>query len=159
MYNKMKIILIVTMLTAIIMVGCEDYPRDDFNVYVENTSDNDVYACCGYFYPDTTFQRYIYKAEIISNCKAVVLQYNRVFILRPENRQDTLSIFLISSNTMSKYAWDYISNAYDILCRYDLSGSDILNLNYTIPYPPSPTMKDMKMYPSYEDITNKEEHP
>lgn len=42
------------------------------------------------------------------------------------------------------------------MLRYSLSGHDILNLNYTIPYPPSAAMKDMKMYPPYEEVIKQE---
>ena len=53
---------------------------------------------------------------------------------------------------MQKYDLSVILATYNILCRYDLSGNDIKQLDYTIPYPPSPVMKDMKMYPPYEEV-------
>jgi len=149
--------LILCLFITILIIGCDDYKSDDYNVYVENASGQDIYACCGYFYPDTTFQRYIYKPEIKNNSKNIALPYNRVFVLRPEIREDTLSVFIISSDAMEKCSWNDIASDYNILCRYDLSGSDIVALNYTIPYPPSPAMKDMKMYPPYEEVIKQNE--
>ena len=31
-----------------------------------------------------------------------------------------------------------------------------IQLDYIIPYPPSPVMKDMKMYPPYEEVIKQE---
>ena len=149
--------LILCLFITILIIGCDDYKSDDYNVYVENTSGQNVCVCCGYFYPDTTFQRYIYKSEINNKGKEIVLPYNEVFILRPEIREDTLSVFIISSDIIGKYDWCDVASNYNILCRFDLSGQNILDLNYVIPYPPSPAMKDMKMYPPYEEIIKQEE--
>ena len=148
--------LILCFFIIILIIGCDDSKSDDYNVYVKNASGQDIYACCGYFYPDTTFQRYIYKPEIKNNSKNIALPYNRVFVLRPEIREDTLSVFIISSDAMEKCSWNDIASDYNILCRYDLSSQDILQLDYTIPYPPSPAMKDMKMYPPYEEVIKQE---
>ncbi len=32
-----------------------------------------------------------------------------------------------------------------------------IQLDYIIPYPPSPVMKDMKMYPPYDEVIKQEE--
>ncbi len=70
---------------------------------------------------------------------------------------DTFSILIFDVETLNNKSWKEISDNYLVLCRYDLSGQDIKTLNSVIPYPPSPAMKDMKMYPSYEEIINKEQ--
>ena len=139
--------LILCLFITILIIGCDDYKSDDYNVYVENASGQDIYACCGYFYPDTTFQRYIYKPEIKNNSKNIALPYNRVFVLRPEIREDTLSVFIISSDAMEKCSWNDIASDYNILCRYDLSGNDIKKPNSPTPLPPSPPRKEMKRNP------------
>lgn len=65
---------------------------------------------------------------------------------------DTFSVFVLDKQVLDTVSWKQICSDYMVLCRYDLSGLDLKQLNSTIPYPPSPTMKDMKMYPPYEEI-------
>ena len=63
--------------------------------------------------------------------------------------KDTLHYFIIDLDTLNTYSWEEIKEGYKILQRYDLGGRDIESLNYTIPYPPTEAMRDMKMYPPY----------
>lgn len=65
---------------------------------------------------------------------------------------DTLSVFVISNDSIKKYGYDNIAKSNNILVRYDLSIPDMKSLGYIFPYPPSPQMKDMKMYPPFEEI-------
>ena len=63
--------------------------------------------------------------------------------------KDTLSIFIFSTDTLNKYSWEEVWRDYKILKRYDLSYEDCVRLNFIVPYPPTPTMSRMKMYPKY----------
>jgi len=66
-------------------------------------------------------------------------------------KNDTLSIFFFNRDTLRKYPWETIRKDYNILKRYDLSIQDIQLLDYEISYPPNEAMKEMKMYPPYEE--------
>ncbi len=65
--------------------------------------------------------------------------------------KDTLSVFFFHQDTLQKYKWQEIKDKYKILKRYDLSLNDLQNLNFSIPYPPDETMKNMKIYPPYKE--------
>lgn len=69
---------------------------------------------------------------------------------------DTLSVFMIHRDTLLKYGYDDVRENYRILVRYDLDWEEVKKLNYIFPYPPTPDMKDMKMYPSYQEVINQE---
>jgi hypothetical protein len=67
---------------------------------------------------------------------------------------DTISVFFFSQDTLNTYSWEEIKHRYKVLRRYDLSIEDIQKLKNKydvpeIPYPPDERMKDMKMYPPY----------
>lgn len=62
---------------------------------------------------------------------------------------DTISVFILHSDTVKKYSWDIIRSEYKVLKRYDLSLRDLRDLNYTIYYPPTRAMRTIKMYPPY----------
>jgi hypothetical protein len=49
--------------------------------------------------------------------------------------RDTLSIFIIDTDTIINKPWVEIKNQYKILKRYDLSLQDLQNRNWTITYP------------------------
>ena len=69
---------------------------------------------------------------------------------------DTLSVFVLHADTVRKYSWDEIRNSYNIVVRYDLSEEDVRSFeDNTIPFPPTESMRNMKMWPPYEEVKNK----
>jgi hypothetical protein len=70
---------------------------------------------------------------------------------------DTLRIFILSPDTISKYGWENVRTNYRILVRYDLSYSNIENEsgNILLSYPPTPDMRNIKMFPPYEEVLPK----
>ena len=66
--------------------------------------------------------------------------------LRDRLPADTLSVFIISADTLSKYGYDEVAKNNRLLVRYDLSISNLKRLGWTIPYPPTEQMKGMKMF-------------
>ena len=69
--------------------------------------------------------------------------------------KDTLSIFFLSNDTLRKYGYIDVRENNRYLVRYDLSSSEVKQLDYTFPYPPTPEMSDMKMWPCYRDVIEK----
>ncbi len=76
------------------------------------------------------------------------LEWEKMFLYI---KTDTISIYIFHTDTLNKYSWKEICEDYLVLKRYDFSLEDLKRLKYNIPYPPSPIMRDMKMYPPYED--------
>lgn len=62
---------------------------------------------------------------------------------------DTIRIFVFSYDTLMKYDWEVIRSGYKILKRYDLTLKNLKDLNWSITYPPSEFMKDIKQFPPY----------
>ena len=83
-------------------------------------------------------------------------------VIHALNPNDTISVFIINLDTLKSYSWETIRDEYKIMVRYDLSADDIHSMEerdveaaYVIPFPPSPVMKNMHMYPSYEEVIAK----
>lgn len=72
-----------------------------------------------------------------------------------ENYKDTVHYFIMYNDTLKRYGLKQTLDTYNVILRYSLTGDDFHKLDYTIPYPPSPSMKDMTMYPPYEEIIRK----
>jgi uncharacterized protein Smg (DUF494 family) len=69
-------------------------------------------------------------------------------------RKDTIVIFLFDAYTLENNAWDTIVKRYMVLQRYDLSLQDLQKLEWMLPFPPTETMKHMRMYPPYGTYSN-----
>lgn len=142
---------------GIIFCQCESLYMD--RVYPIKLVNNKDYSIGCYFslggkygtyYPDTLIpirQDYVI-LDVISKEYTYdsKIEWREIFKELP---QDTLSIFIFHTDTLNKYSWEEVRNGYKILKRYDLSLQDIERLNYNVPYPPSPEMAKMKMYPKY----------
>ena len=79
----------------------------------------------------------------------VGIEYDDFFSVLP---QDTLSVFIIHGDTALTKPWKEIKEENNYIVRYDLSYNDFTNLNGCIPFPPTEAMRDMKMWPPYEEI-------
>ena len=62
-----------------------------------------------------------------------------------------MSVFIFDSEVLENIEWKEIRDNYMILKRYDLSLEDLQKLDFTLYYPPTEEMKDIKMYPPYEE--------
>jgi len=70
-----------------------------------------------------------------------------------DSAMKTLTIFILDGELYEKY-WqkpcDTIRKYVPILQRYQLSLTELQQLNWTITYPPTEAMKNIRMYPPYE---------
>ncbi len=64
---------------------------------------------------------------------------------------DTISFVVYDWEVLENTNWNVIRDEYKILKRYDLSLEDLQKLDFTLYYPPTEEMKDMKMYPPYDE--------
>lgn len=161
-----NISLIFVTLVVIFLAGCKEFFQIDvrYPITIENNSDVGIstYLALGEIegdsaYPDTTlsfYKRWIKKGtKPWSKATHDLSRYDHLerFERLP---QDTLSIFIFSSDVLNNNDWEDIQANYMILRRYDLSYKDLMRLlnKYgvpSIPYPPTEKMKEMKMFPPY----------
>lgn len=67
--------------------------------------------------------------------------------------KDTLSVFIMSLDTIGKYGYEDVCKNYRILVRYDLSVDEVEDVfDFVFPYPPTPVMEEMKMFPPYTEV-------
>ncbi len=148
-------------LLAILLSSCGKDYFEEGTAYFVNHSKEDIVLLRDYYYYqhyetfDTTLQIdytcYNFMRLLPHDSQMIMNWYKK----REICKSDTFSVFVISADTMRSNSWSNICNNYIVLCRYDLSGNDIKLLNSIIPYPPSPEMKDIHMYPPYEEIINR----
>ena len=155
----MKILILLFVLVA--CSGCKkDYFGSD-NASIKNMSDNNIVLIQDYLFYDRydndtvlkeDFSIYETSTRIVKPGDSSIFKYWNKSHKNAISPTDTFSVFILDEDVYYLCSWLDICKNYKVLSRYDLSGDDIINLQYTVPYPPSPAMKDMKMYPPYEKI-------
>ncbi|GHU85653.1 hypothetical protein FACS1894153_1260 [Bacteroidia bacterium] len=165
MIKILKRIINISVICSILFIitGCPFAMDYKYQWCVHNkTSDTlGVYMAFGIYefsptsYPDTTLPVYLDKNMIFMsepNTERTIfgtgIRWDKIIIELPK---DTLSIFVFNYDTLKNYTWEEINENYKILVRYDLSYNDLNMLKFTIHYPPTIEMKNMKMYPPYKE--------
>lgn len=153
----MRTILYLYITIALSMQSCEKVAMDkDFPLYVQNKSpclisvflniNEDNYA----IYPDTmisSVRNGIVEVPSGERCSVAGGSATWESVYEVSVPGDTLSLFIINTDTLAKYSWSQIRNDYNILKRYDLSLGDLQRLDFEVTYPPDTSMEGVQMYP------------
>ncbi|MEO6683368.1 MAG: hypothetical protein ABIN48_11165 [Ginsengibacter sp.] len=148
----MKKIIIPILLFVSCSSTCKKNPFVErvYSIKVANDAD---YACITFesrIYPDTALPANVpYYSTAFPEDYAVIdskTEWSNVYKKFPA---DTLSIFILNSDTVKVNEWGIIRSGYKILKRYDLSLEDLKKLNWTITYPAPEAMRNIKQYPPY----------
>ena len=151
----------------LILLGCSscDPNTHEFGFEVYNQSDREIDVCLNMWYlgiQDTlvpAYQDYDATSQYNYGFTTVEKKSVNLFIVpgsitaeeifRMAN--DTIRIFIFDTDTLAKYSWEEISRNYNILQRYDLTLKDMKLLKHDIYYPPTPAMRNIKMWPPYSE--------
>lgn len=141
--------IIICLFTASKCAMDHDYP-----LYLRNNSDQRVQFWTNRTgeneYPDTLLYHKPTGVTIPSNEKVDVaggsISWEKIY---QQVKTDTISFFIYNADTLDRYEWNIIKENYMILQRYDLSIYDLQKLDYTLYYPPTEAMRNMKMWPAY----------
>ena len=134
-----------------------------YTFYFVNQSDRSVYSFLGYNYPDTLLTTLIPGDPYGFGDTALLWQEigvsSNVFETVDETIHkiktvDTLSVFIIDLDTLEYYSWDTVVKYNLVLQRYDISLSDMEELEKNrhssiLIFPPTDDMKHIHMWPPY----------
>jgi len=104
--------------------------------FVRNETNKNVVYLVSKQYPDTSIpDNYNGLATVPAGMRTPQSfrtdSWDKVFSQFPS---DTISVFIISSDTLAAYNWQAIRSAYKIIKRYDLSRQDLERMSYEIIY-------------------------
>lgn len=159
MKTTFKSIGLLSMLLIVVCSTCELVMDYSYEIHLVNNAEHSIgYYFAdggkyGTFYPDSLPETNEYVMYDISRVLSPgyahhYSNWEKYFRTLPN---DTLSLFIFHTDTLNKYKWEEIRKNYRVLKRYDLSIEDIQLLDYEIPYPPTEKMKNMRMYPPYDE--------
>jgi len=162
---RKKISPLAILVSCVFLCSCEDWMakhlgESEYSFKNKATYNISVYSMmippCYYsnpatVYPDTTLptQMPLQMREIEPN-REYVYSYTRWTLEDIYNsfNTDTISYFVISTDTLEKYGWDSVRIGYRILQRYDYSVMDYYPSG-TPTFPPTEAMRNIKMWPPY----------
>ena len=141
-------------LSFLSLISCKLEETYKFNI--RNNSDKNVYSYegtpnLGNVYPDTIIRTSPPTLLISANTTIYKGGFSPQEKIWEDLSIDTMSIYFFDAETVDNIPWETIREEYKVLKRYDLSLEDIQFLDYEISYPPTEQMKDMRMYPPYEE--------
>ena len=134
------------LLLFVCFVSCEPW-GGMHGIHVENNSDLEIsfysYSLLyGQFYPDTILKQDTLKDYSLSHVKphsqiwvGTGFNYREIKKGNIPYYNDTLMFFVFSRDTLNKYSWEEIKRDYKILKRYDITGRQLNDQNWTITYP------------------------
>ena len=149
----MKYLLLLFFLLT--MPSCLLYMDKEAGVYIINQSDNDLYMGIGF---DSISSFYTPPDYVAFDDFRLCKQNEKKFFyctglfwdefFKSYNLK-TVSIFLLDSDTVQTYDIQTLKEGYKIKCRYDVTLKDLDLFRCTFTYPPTPEMRDIKMWPPY----------
>lgn len=107
-------------------------------------------------YPDTLLQAkldtFCLKENIPSYSSKLIYsgQGNYDMTLSSFLKIERLSIYVFSQSEVMDKGWDSIVKNNQYLVRYDLLADDLEMLNGEVHYPPTASMREVRMYPPYK---------
>ncbi|MBQ6186427.1 MAG: hypothetical protein IJK49_00580 [Prevotella sp.] len=153
-------------LLCIIISGC--FPEVE-ELYLSNDSSKRICAIHTAFDRDRVFGDTLLPKDTIRNPErnSIWLVENNAVDIEPFSEKvidgefiinhipDTFYIFIIDPDTIDKYTWDGVRKENNIIARYNVTLGFLKRNNFKVKYPPSLWMKELKMYPSYDEIIRK----
>jgi hypothetical protein len=128
---KMKLSIIFAMMLC--GSSCEKLVDHVYSIKIQNNTAEVIQFYASYTYPDTT---------IVNEKPRLKIAYPSSYSYWDSKEKwedilpsDTISMYILSKDTVDKYSWDLIRSGNKILKRYDLSIKDLEKQNWTITYP------------------------
>ncbi|MCQ2282039.1 MAG: hypothetical protein MJZ99_05390 [Bacteroidales bacterium] len=135
--------------------SCDTDDEQHHRISFYNGSAYNVFVAKSYDYPDTSLWHTQNVMTLGWNLEVGAHNYNNEALISRGSYEskfismDTLIVFVFNSDTLSSRGWDYVKDHNNVTQRYDLSLSNLRNLNWRIAFPPTEEMRNIKMWPPY----------
>ena len=127
----------------------------DHNVGIWGTYDQSINTLLPQNKPSIQIvSRSIY-VEDISPYLAIMLESKDW--VEPLSDDDTIRVFIFDLEILENTDWSVIRDQYLVKQRYDFTKEQLRGLTLRFSYPPTPEMKDIKMWPPYEEAIKQDE--
>lgn len=148
-----------SLLSVLLLSSISCQQNENFNIVFENLSDNSI--CIGFdsSYPDDSLNVITKIMDPINPCIEIA-PHSRDNIWEGVGKKVSWQYFFDHSQSYKGYVSftvmdkkikecgdpEKVQKEYNILARYDLTKTDIENLNWRLTYPPSPELSKMHIW-------------
>ena len=129
MSNLFMILLVLS------SVSCQKLFDHAYIIKIQNNSKDTIQFYASYNYPDTSMDVTKPLLKMVYPSKYSSLESKKQWDNVLVAPSDTISIFILSKDTLDKYDWAKIRNDYNILKRYDLSLEELKRQSWIVTYP------------------------
>jgi hypothetical protein len=166
MRNKTSFVLVFTLMT---LHSCKGWIEvGDDSILLRNTAHYEI-ACyvadginSGFSYPDTllpsTLNSFVFRESIKDSAWVFGTSGGFESFLSTATQNGVLSLFIFKQVDVERLGWEEVSSKNQYIVRYDLTSDNLRFLKGIIVYPPNEPMKDIHMFPSYEQLLNELEN-
>lgn len=161
--------LTILILAAICMLSSECLETmvgDECGLSMWNTSGRTIAVYGTYIQKDTIlpinypeFHTIYHSSSLVSklgNPTSTFIMSDHHNWVRSLSESDTVRIFIFDKEYLDNNDWSTVREEYSIL-RYDLTLQNVHDFGNQLFYPPTPEMKDIKMWPPYEEVIRQQE--
>lgn len=143
------------------VISCADNTRHNSIIFINNTG-VPIDVSYSLDYPDLDLGSYdisnmqVHQRRIMPNkASSNPLMFGDINASWEDRFQvlhiDTLIIQVFDSRIIDEYTWEKIRSDYMILQQYFVSLENLQSVDWEITFPPTPEMKDIKMWPPFEE--------
>jgi len=148
-----KIIFGSCIIYALIILSVSCVKERKF-INIINNTDSVIWCAYSFAYPNIYTSGFYDTREIQPHSNVKIyghitgsLEYTWEQTFTKYVSSDTLMIFISDSSVILNMPDD--TEIHSVIQRYDVSLQDLINLNWTLYYPPTEAMKNIKMFPPY----------
>lgn len=161
LHLSLKITYVFSMI--LLFTSCSEQWRNGHNyISINNNSPLKLYYdLCTADYPDSSAIIPRYLKFIDANKEQITEPFSQgrissnKFLVRIESwfyNKTYKSFMLFDYDLLMTENPETIAENYMVLVRYDVTLDDLDRLGWTLHYPPTPAMRDVHMYPPYEEV-------
>lgn len=143
----MKTVICGVIISIFCSAGCVKWGEGAYAIRIQNNGIDTIQFYASYVYPDTS---------IANQRPKLIMAYPSTYSYWSSKEKwesilpfDTISIYILSKDTVDKYSWELIKSGNRIMKRYDLSIGDLKKLGWEVAFPPTEAVKNIKQFPPY----------
>lgn len=135
LFKTMKLKMNILLILSFIICGasCGKIVDHVYSIKIQNNTNDTILFYGSYNYPDTS---------VVQDKPILTRIYPKSYSYLDSKKDwdeelpnDTISLFILSKDTVDMYIWEKIRSDYNVLKRYDLSLDDLEKKSWTITYP------------------------
>jgi len=128
--------IIQILIVFIVLLGCEHFADKQYGIRIRNHSNYSISVYGDYILPDTMLTPNYPNIRVFKQGESNQLLATEVGDPELERfKNEKLTIFIFSTDTLNKYSWNEVVEGYKVLKRYEINQQDLIDMGGAVTYP------------------------